>query len=213
LRKQRQRGGAAIEFALIAPFLVSMIVGTLTLGVRLVKELELTQVARDAGSMYSRGVDFTLAGNQEIIARMGQELGWPSTGLTSASPGVLYLSRIEYIDNTCNGITPPSGKTCNKGQWVFVNSIVLGNTSLHASNFGAPPGCTPGCYASPYNGDLNLTDSLYNSQAVVSNFTYLGTPVAGTTGFQPGQVANLVETAGVTGPWNGGTVGYAFSMF
>jgi hypothetical protein len=32
-------------------------------------------------------------------------------------------------------------------------------------------------------------------------------------GFQPGQPAFLVEAAGVTGPWNGGTVSYAFSLF
>lgn len=213
MNKQQIRGGAVIEFALLSPFLVGLIVGTMEIGIQLVKELELTQVARDTGSMYSRGVDFTQSANQQIVARMGQELGWPDSGLTSSSSGVIYVSRIEYIDGTCNGITPPTGKTCNTNSWVFVNSIAFGNTSLRSSNYGAPPACTPGCYATPYNGDLNLTDSLYNSQAVVKNFSYLGTPVSGATGFQPGQVANLIEASGNIGPWNGGKLGYAFAMF
>jgi Flp pilus assembly protein TadG len=211
--KERKRGGAVVEFALLSPFLIGLIVGTMTIGIQLVKELELTQVARDTGSMYSRGVDFTISANQQVVARMGQELGWPDSGLTSSSSGVVYVSRIEYIDGNCNGITPPNGKTCNTNSWVFVNSSSFGNTTLRTSNFGAPPPCTPGCYASPYNGDLNLTDSLYNSQAVVQNFHYLGTPVSGNAGFQPGQIANLVEVAGTIGPWNGGKTGYAFAMF
>jgi hypothetical protein len=102
----------------------------------------------------------------------------------------------------------------NAGKWVFVRSVAFGNTTLRSSNFGAPAACTPSCYDSKQtDGSLNSNDTLNNSQAVVTNFTYLGTPDSKTAGFQPGQYAFLVEAAAQTGPWNGGRVSYAFSLF
>jgi TadE-like protein len=211
MRKRTTRGSSAIEFALVLPFLASLIIGTLEYGVQLVKELELQQVARDTASMTARGANMQLAGTQTIVARLGQELNWPDTGLLSTSPGVVYVSTIEYLDGTCNGI---SGGCKNQGQWVFLRSTVFGNTSLHSSNFGAPAACLPGCLDTNQNdGSLNFTDSLNNPGAVVSNFNYLGTPSSQATGFQPGQPAFLIEVAATTGPWNGGTTGYAFSLF
>jgi hypothetical protein len=210
--KRRNHGGAIIEFVLILPFLTSLIIGTLMYGTELLKEQELLQVARDTASMSARGTNFFLAANQAIVSRLGQQLNWPDTGgLLSTSPGVVYISTIEYLDNTCNGITP----VCkNAGNWVFLRSVAFGKTALRSSNFGAPSGCVPGCYDPvPGDGSLNSTDTLNNPQAIVKNFTYLGTPKSTVAGFQPGQPAFLVEAAGVTGPWSGGVVSYAFSLF
>jgi hypothetical protein len=139
-------------------------------------------------------------------------LNWPSSGgLLSTSPGVVYVSTIEYLDSTCNGVLP----VCkNAGYWVFLKSVKFGNTGLRSSNFGAPAGCTPSCYdPNQDDGSLNSNDTLNTSSARVSNFTYLGTPDKTVAGFQPGQPAYLVEVAGTTGPWNGGSVSYAFSLF
>jgi hypothetical protein len=63
------------------------------------------------------------------------------------------------------------------------------------------------------DGSLNSNDTLNNSQAIVTNFTYLGTPNSAVAGFQPGQPAYVIEAAATIGPWGGGTVGYAFSVF
>ena len=205
-----------IEFVLIFPFLASLIIGTLVYGTQLVKELELQQVARDAASMSARGTNFYDSGvannigllNQSVVSRLGQDLGWPNTGLLSTSPGVVYVSTIEYLDATCNGTVP----VCkNAGNWVFLRSVKFGNTALRNSNFGAPVTC---CY-DPLQDDGSLKSdiTLNDSRALVKNFTYLGTPASGTPGFQPGQPAFLIEAAGVTGPWNGGSVSYAFSLF
>jgi hypothetical protein len=212
MRKRKTHGGAVIEFFLLFPFLVSLIVGTLVYGTQLVKELELQQVARDVASMSARGTNFMLPLNQAVATRLGQELGWPNTtALSSTDPGVIYVSTIEYLDSTCNGNT---GGCPNAGNWVFLRSIAFGKTSLHSSNFGAPPSCVPGCYDTAQNdGSLQSSYVLNNSSAIVHNFNYLGTPATGTNGFQPGQPAFLVEVAGVTGPWNGGSVAYAFSIF
>jgi hypothetical protein len=212
MRTNRRHGGAVIEFFLLFPFLASLIIGTLVYGTQLVKQLELQQVARDTASMSARGTNFNAAANQAIVSRLGRGLGWPdSGGLLSTSPGVVYVSTIQYLDDTCNGVLPICS---NKGSWVFTRSVAFGNTSMRRSNFGAPPACVPGCYDTNQNdGSLKANDILNNSMAKVSNFTALGTPVSGTAGFQPGQPAFLVETAGITGPWNGGSVSYAFSVF
>jgi hypothetical protein len=209
---RRNHGGAVVEFFLLFPFLASLIIGTLMYGTQLVKELELQQVARDTASMSARGTNFNNAANQALVSRLGQELGWPNTGgLLSTSPGVVYVSTIEYLDDTCNGIIP---KCTNAGHWVFLRSTAFGNTGLRSSNFGARPACVPGCYdPKQTDGSLNSADTLNNSQAIVKNFAYLGSPKTTVDGFQPGQPAFLVEAAGVTGPWSGGIVSYAFSLF
>jgi Flp pilus assembly protein TadG len=211
MRRRTDRGAAFVEFALVAPFMVSLIVGTMTYGVQLLRELELQNVARDTASMCARGASFASQANQNIVSRLGQELKWPSTGgLTSTSPGVVYVSTIKYLDSTCNGATPVCS---NAGNWVFVRSVAFGNTSLRTSNFGAPPSCLPGCYDTAQNdGSLKANDTLNNSNAIVKNFSYLGTPSTNVAGFQPGQPTFLVEAAAVTGPWTG-AVGYAFAIF
>lgn len=217
-RKKREAGNAFIELAFTLPFLISLFIGVSLLGVRLVKELALTQVARDGASMYARGVDFSTAPNQALLTRIGTLLQWPQTaGLASTDPGVVYLSRIMYVDGTCNGLplTDSKGRSCNTNSWVFLNTVVFGNTSIHSSNYGAPPACISACYdsvisgASSNNGDINVNEAYYNSQDVVSNFTILGTPASGTPGFQPGQAANLVEVAAYVGK----NINYAYALF
>jgi len=212
MRNNGKHGGAVIEFFLLFPFLASLILGTLIYGSQLVKELSLLQVARDTASMSARGTTFMSSANQAIVSRLGVGLGWPdSGGLLSTSPGVVYVSTITYLDATCNGVTP----VCkNAGYWVFLKSVAFGNTSLRSSNFGAPAGCVPGCYdPNQTDGSLNTSDTQNTASARVKNFTYLGTPDKTVAGYQPGQPAYLIEAAGVTGPWHGGSVSYAFSLF
>jgi hypothetical protein len=215
MRRRKQHGGATIEFALVSPLLISLIIGTMMYGTELMKETELQQVTRDVASMVARGTDFTLTSNQTLIARLGQELGWPPTGWKTDTPGVVYVSTIEYLDGTCNGYP---GGCANASHWVFTASLAFGNTSggyaFRKSNYGAPAACLPACLdAKGTAAALNNSDSLTNTNARVNNFNLLGTPATGTPGFQPGQLAYLVEAAAITGPWGGGQVSYAYSLF
>jgi hypothetical protein len=215
MRKRRNHGGAVVEFALVFPMLCSLIIGTMMYGVGLLKELELEQVARDTASMLARGTDFTDNTNQLIVARLGQTLGWPTTGLpTSSGVGVVYISTVEYLDATCNGVTPVCA---NAGNWVFTASVMIGDKNFRKSNIGAQPQCVPGCYDTSQVGGALLSDSiLTNPQAIATNFTALnqpGVPSTTVNGFQPGQVAYVVEAAATTGGWGAGTVGYAFAIF
>jgi hypothetical protein len=219
-----EAGNTFVELAFLVPILVSLYVGVFQVGIRLAKELALAQVTRDAASMYARGVDFSTVtpSNQALLSRLGTLLQWPQTSaLKATDPGVVYFSRIMFIDSTCNGLasSDSKGRACNKNSWVFLNTVVVGNTGLHGSNFGAPPACahsgSGSCYesvisgSSANNGDINVTEAYYNPQDKVTNFTYLGTPATGTSGFQPGQPANLVEAAA------GSTLGtnYFFALF
>lgn len=110
-----------------------LLLGLTSVGVRLGRGIEVTQVTRDVAHMYALGADFTLSGTQAIARTL-------ATGfdLTSAGNGVLILSRltkVSQIDCTAAGLN-----NCpNLNQPVFTQRIAVGNASLRASNYGTPP--------------------------------------------------------------------------
>src|SRR5471030_489946 len=53
-----RRGVAVMEFTLSLLFLIPLLLGVLIFGFKLIRSLEMTQVTRDLGAMYLRGVDF-----------------------------------------------------------------------------------------------------------------------------------------------------------
>ena len=60
-----QRGGSSIEFAFIVLTLVPLLLGTGATGVNMIRTLQTAQLARDAGHMFARGVDFSLTRKQD----------------------------------------------------------------------------------------------------------------------------------------------------
>lgn len=76
MRKQNnsQRGASVIEFAFITFTLVPLLIGAGVVGVNLVRTLETEQLARDAGHMYARNIDFSSSGNQQILGDYRQQL-------------------------------------------------------------------------------------------------------------------------------------------
>lgn len=198
--RKRIRGAAMVEFALLAPFLVSLLTGTLWYGTRLVKGLEVTQVARDTASMYARGVDFSDPNNQRLVVRLGQDLGLQ----TSGGSGVIILSTMEYITQTQCDAYPNKG--CNKGHWVYTGTVSFGDTNLRKSNFGAPT-CTLGS-----DGSVATADSVTDTCAIVANFNLLATPSDGVDGFKPGQPVYTVEVYAQTG-WGSGYGAYSAALF
>lgn len=54
-RRRRQRGAAAVEFALILPLLLIMLLGIIDFGLYFFNDLQLTHVARDAARYLSVG--------------------------------------------------------------------------------------------------------------------------------------------------------------
>lgn len=145
--RRSSRGGSAIEFALLLPIIVSLLLGTLGIGVNLLRTQRTIQLARDAGHMYARGARLWLSGYQAIIARLGANVGLTTSPATSKA--VVILSTITRVDKiTCIAAGCPTDSSGNPtgctniDQWVFTRRVAIGNPGIRTSNFGAPSGVT-----------------------------------------------------------------------
>ena len=152
-RRGTQRGTEVIEFALVASVLLPFLFGTIVVGLNLGRSVQVTQVSRDAGHMYSRSVDFSDATNQSLIERLAQGLNIHVTG----GAGVVILSTIMFVGQAqCDAAGLSGGACSNLNQPVFIHRIVIGNPSARSSTFGTPnPGIVDG------NGQVSdyLTDA------------------------------------------------------
>lgn len=124
--KRRRRGGAAVvEFVLAAALIYTpLILGTMVIGMNIVRSIQVTQVNRDAGHMFARGVDFSSAANQAILNQLAGGLDLSASGKT-----VVILTQIIKVD--CASCT-------NKNIAVIMRQIKVGNTALRASAYGNP---------------------------------------------------------------------------
>lgn len=163
MRNNRSRkGNSLIEFALVGMVLVPLFLGTTNIGLNLGRAVQVQQLARDAGHMYVRQVDFSRPGNRKLMVRLGQNLGLQETG----GKGVVILSTIQFIgDEQCDA-AGLSANCPNKGQAVIVNRIVIGDSALKASEFGTP---NPALINA--QGNLQPSDYLSDSTAIATNFT------------------------------------------
>jgi hypothetical protein len=215
-RRSNQKGASVIEFAFITLTLVPLLIGIGVIGVNLVRTLQTEQLARDAGHMFAREVDFSATGNQQILANIGSNLN------LSATPGsgnsVVILSSLTYVDNAACALGGavdshgnPNGCT-NFGKWVFTKRLTIGNSTVRSSAIGTPSGVTISS-----TGDISASDYVTKSGAV-ANFSAINpySNVAGTvTGLPSGQVLYLAEAAApeyTLPPYTGGST-YAFGLF
>ena len=229
-RRRTNRGGAVLEFAFLAPIWVSLLLGTLWIGTAMVRELQVTQAARDLASMFCRGVDFsaTSGDSNNVLTDVTQQLGT----LTSSGTGVVIFSTLTYVGNSVCATagnptygTPGNGTPANTGthtaactnygHFVFTQRYTQGNTNLRTSNWGAP-----------LTADLDSTN-MYKIDQVVTYVTHAGDQTNpaftilpnpkedGTDGYQSGQPVYLVEvyfqSGGQAGYSTGGT--YAYAIF
>jgi len=144
MRQPSQRGAIFIEFTLFTLVMVTILLGVVGLGLAMQNQLQTVQLARDAGHMYARGINFTQTGNQQILVGIAGSLGL-STTLGSGNASVI-LSEVRYVDQSaCQqaGLVDSSGNPsgCSNYQtWVFAERIVVGNnSSSYYSRLGTPP--------------------------------------------------------------------------
>lgn len=184
-QKVSERGTAIIEFALIAClFLLPLFFGVISLGLNLGRNIQITQITRDLCHMYSLGINFATisaqvtAGSPNMISQIS-----PSYTLSSSGNSVFIFSKFSTVyqaDCTAAGVSPCS----NLGQTVFLQRIVIGNSSIRASNFGTPAGM---------DASGNIAASLYLSQSNTTSSGFATTlSTAGLTQ-QQGDVAYVVE--------------------
>ncbi|MGA2724746.1 MAG: hypothetical protein ABSG79_20340 [Bryobacteraceae bacterium] len=217
------RGAACIEFAFITMLLVPLLLGTGAAGINMITTLQTIQLARDAGHMYARGLDFSQPGNQTILANVGSTLGL-STTLGSGS-AVVILSKLTYVDDaacTAAGAVDshgnPSGCT-NLGKWVFTQRLEIGNSSVRTSNIGSPLTSGPtGVTVESPSGNISLSDYVTKAGAVatfnsINPYSDVNGNVSGLPSGQMLYIAEAAATAFSMPPFIGPPATYSYGLF
>ena len=173
-----RRGNSALEFAFVGMILVPMFLGTVNIGMNLGRSVQVQQLARDAGHLYVRQLDFSLAKNKHFLARMGQGLGLQ----VGSGPGVVILTKIQMIGQDECQLGTGSNNCANKDRAVIVQRLVVGSSALKQSVFGSP---NPALVLP--NGTINSSDYTTDPTVITTGFTDVLKNMA------KGEVAYLTE--------------------
>jgi hypothetical protein len=175
-KKRRERGNNVLEFALIALPTVLLMLGVVVMGIDLARSVEVAQLARDGGAMFVRGLDFSQAGNQQVLVRISGPLSMQLTG----GNGLTSMSKITFIpDASCGQPTDASYSNCIVGKNVLMQRIVFGNTSLPGSHYATAGNVT-------LDSQGNVANYATDPNAVISNFT-------GTLQLKPLEISYVTE--------------------
>lgn len=212
-----------VEFTMLIPIWLPLLIGTLWIGSSMVRGQQVTQMARDLASMYSRGVNFSSTGSSASNATLDQitsQLG----PLTSTGSGVVIFSTITYVGNSyCAGAGNPTygtltplahtGACSNYGSFVFTQQYTFGNTSLRSptSSFGT-------ALSADMDANFNISPVEAVTHAGNKSTFNLISPLpleAGADGYQSGQLIYVVEVyyknQALAGYTQGGD--YAYAVF
>ncbi len=214
-RRRLRSGVAYIELAFLLIVLVPLMLGVISCGLNMHLQLQTVQLARDAGHMFARYIDFTLLGNQQVLAAVAGTLGLSTT--PGQGKAVVILSNVRYVDvSACqqagkvNAQGQPQGCT-NYGEWVFSKRLVVGNSAIRTSNLGTPAASIVGS-----DGGISILDQVTNSTAVAAITGINPWNSTNGTGLPSGQMVYVAE-ASATGfhmpPFSAGTNTYAQVYF
>lgn len=182
-KRTNRRGSTILEFALVAPFLITALFGVAGLGISLGRYIQALQVCRDVAHMYADGIDFTLANNRNLLVLMAQGSNMTASG----GNGVVILSRISTVfQSDCDAA---GYVNCNNlGLAVFVQRVVVGNVSLRASDFGTPN-------AAILDAEGNISPSVYmqNTDSSVRTTGFASLLAAAGDPQNPGDAAWVAE--------------------
>ena len=173
--KSRERGNVILEFALVAIPTVTMLLGVVVIGITLGRSVQVTQICRDAASMYVRGLDFSQAGNQQVLVRLGQNMNLQTTG----GDGLVILSKVTFVpDPSCGS---PADPNCTSGKSVLIQRIIFGNTALPGTHYATAGNVTQ-------DSQGNVSNYTTDPNAVISTFS------TGAFQMKPNEVSYLAET-------------------
>jgi len=233
MKRKSVSGVSFVEFTFSLVVLVPLLLGTVAVSLNLLLCMQTAQVARDAGHMYARQVDFGQPDSQTILVKLASGLGLADTHASGiqGSPGVgnavVILSQLTYIDAAAcqaGGSTYYSGgaptSACrNWKQWVFVQRVVVGNSSMNTSRYGSPLLSGTGHVTLDSNNRVIQADQLGNTNDQAS-FAYVNNPydtaTAGVSDLPTGQVIYVAETAAKgfsMPPFMNSPVQYSYGMF
>ena len=145
-RRWKQKGSSIIEFAVIAPMLFGLLVGTFSLGNGLSRMVQASSVCRNANVLIVRGFDLAKPENQQLLVRTAAGLGLNIPGTNTANPSgkaAIYLTKVIKVGvKTCaQGVDDWNGNvgSCpNYQKYVIASRILLGNGTRWQSATGTP---------------------------------------------------------------------------
>ena len=161
-----ERGSALVEFVLcFALFWVPLFFGTLQIGFSLIREIQVTQVCRDAAHMFAFGTDFSQPAAQTLLSDLA-----PGLGIVANGRGVVVFSSITYVDAAaCTAGGYSSTSTCpNYQKAVFTRRITVPSTSSQTGTFGDPKSI-----ADSSTGYISAANYTTSSSAVANGFLNL----------------------------------------
>lgn len=161
-RRRNQRGTQVVEFAVCSVFLAVLFMGTMLVGMRLGRTIQVTQVARDTAHMYARFVDFSKPGNQDLVVRIASGLNLTRTG----GDGVVILTQLLRVeDQQCLDGGVSLAMCSNRNKTVAIHRVVIGDSALRPSEFVTPNPAIIGA-----DGKILPTDYLRNGTAAATTF-------------------------------------------
>jgi TadE-like protein len=173
--KRTERGNAIVEFALVAPYWVVVLFGTIAVGMNLTRTTQVVQVSRDLAHMYAKGADFSSPSIMNLLTGAGSP---PSTSLvqgmdlSSTGNTVIILSQVRHVYST--DFDCASSACGNAGSDVFVNRIVIGNASLTASSLGDPNSADLDAHGNTKNPTTNAADRTNQTALFAPSYTWPG---------------------------------------
>ena len=114
-----------------------LLLGVTGVGLALVRDIQVQQVARDAGHMYAQGIDFSpvQTGNRNLLMRIARSLG-----ITETSPSkAIILTTVRFVTSIDCKAGGYSNGCANQGSYAISKRVVLGDSVNIKSAFGQPP--------------------------------------------------------------------------
>jgi hypothetical protein len=170
------RGVAVIEFTLSLLVMVPLVLGVFVFGFRLIRALQMDQIARDLGHMYVRGVNFRNPGPVQNAQTLASGFN-----LSSGGTSLVILSQVKIAQQAdCDAGNPgPAGRPCpNLNLPVYTEQMTIGNTSAGASAFGTPP---------------VLSDFTVSPSNMANGATSVAVGFANVLVLKPGEIAYVAE--------------------
>ena len=196
-RRQRQGGNEIIEFALMAVFLVPLLLWMFVNGMNLIRMIQCTQICRDIGNQYIHGLDFSTHSAQNLAANLASGYGLTVSGFSgdtsgnqqsntsNSGNGLVILSEVMYAGTSACATLPATTSCTNSGKYVFIQRLAFGNSSVQFNNVTV-------------SSALGSPTATISDSGVVQNYLTDAGAVSSTTGnlitLSDSQVAYVVET-------------------
>ena len=224
MKRTPQLGVSSLEFAFGSLVLVPLTLGMIAVGTNMIRTQQTVQLARDAGHMHARGIDFSLTGNKTMLAKLGTNVGLTTSSSTSTA--VVILSTLVYVDkNLCASVGAadafgePTSACTNYTKWVFTQRLAIGKAAIRSSNYGSPLASgTSGVTIDPTTGKISTSDSVKRSgaRATFTGVNPYSVTAGVASGLPSGQLLYLAE-ASATGfnmaPFVSNAVTYSWGWF